>query len=231
VICDFSMDTFKKYIFRPRVFALIFMAILVSLIFWIIPRWHPMYDYLVGQFGELVSYNYLLAIILFVALGALAAMMSFFTHAPLVPFASEVWGKPLTFTFIVLGWLIGALLAYMIGYRLSGFLHRFKIFGKISEYQQRLSGRTGLLLIFLFRFAVSSEVASYTLGIIRYPFWKYMIITGIAEFPFAFVTLFGTRALVHQRPAVFFGLIIFALAGILLAMKLFSRRLKDERNS
>jgi len=45
---------------------------------------------------------------------------------------------------------------------------------------------------------------------------------GVAEFPFAFVTLFGTRALVHQRPILFFSLAAVALAGIWLAMRVFT---------
>lgn len=210
--------------------ALVLVGVLILAgAFWYVSDIQVVIDWLTEIFGVAVAYDNTFAAVVFTGLAALSAMLSFFTSTPLVPIAAALWGNTFTVTLLIVGWFIGGCIAYWIGYGFSQLIERMSIFRTVKHYQEQLGSSNEFLLAFLFRFAVPAEIGAYTLGILRYPFWRYAIITFIAEAPFSIITIYGTNALVERHPALFIVIIFAGLLVVSTFVYLFHRRLKKVR--
>jgi uncharacterized membrane protein YdjX (TVP38/TMEM64 family) len=201
----------------------------VASLFTVLGQYFNVADWLRQTFLDLVGYNYLLAAAVFVALAAFSAVFTFFTSTPLVPIASAIWGKGFTLALLFGGWIIGAIIAYFIGHLLSHFLARFKVFKKIKRYRDQLGDGSSFLLVLLFRLAVPAEIASYTLGLLRYRFDHYMIATLISDLPFAVLAIYSSSALLGPHPMLFALFMLGGLIAITLFLYLFHVQLKKIR--
>ncbi|PIR87015.1 MAG: hypothetical protein COU11_02175 [Candidatus Harrisonbacteria bacterium CG10_big_fil_rev_8_21_14_0_10_49_15] len=188
--------------------------------------WQRMYDSLLTFFEGVVVSNEPLAVLVFVLLTVLSAMLSFFSSTPLVPIANDLWGRPATFVLVMVSWVVGAIFAYWVGLYFSRFIRHFKIFRRIDAWRNQLEGRTEFWLVFLFRFAMPAEIASYTLGVLRYPFWSYFWITIVTDFPFAILAVYISSALVDQKPFLFIGLSSLGILIITLMAYFLYKRLR-----
>ncbi|MDX2056213.1 MAG: hypothetical protein SFV24_00295 [Gemmatimonadales bacterium] len=129
----------------------------------------------------------------FVALGALSAMVAFFSTAVLVPPAVAAWGQAGTVALLWLGWMLGGVASYLIG-RGPGVLAARGLVSeaRLAGYQRRIGAGAPFSLVLLFQLALPSEIPGYVLGVVRYPLAKYLVALAIAELPYALgVTLAG----------------------------------------
>ncbi len=181
------------------------------------------------QFAGLVGFNKVIAAVVFVLLAAVSEILSFFTSTPLIPIAVALWGKTITLCFLFGGWLFGAIVGYYIAYAASHLLKEFKIFKKIEHYRNQIGDSSEFLLMTLFRLAVPSEVGVFTLGFLRYNFWRHLILVFIADLPFAILAIYSSTALVGPHPIVFALLIGVGLIAMSIFIYLFHRRLKKLR--
>jgi len=171
--------------------------------------------------------NQIFVIAVFIVLAAFSAMLSPFSSIPFVPVMIMVWGNVLTAIFLLIGWLMGEVLAYFIGYY-AGYpvVRQLSSFEKIKYYKEKLSKKTEFFLVLLFRFSMPAEIPGYALGIIRYNFNKYLLATFIAELPFAFVVSYASNALVENRPAIFMIFVILSFLFFGSALYLFNKKLR-----
>jgi len=168
--------------------------------------------------------NQLLGAAVFIILAAFSAMFSFFSSVPLIPIAVMAFGKNASIALLILGWMLGDVGAYFLGYSLGyNLASRYIPLGKIRYYEKKLSKRTEFWLVFIFRYAVPSEIAGYTLGILRYDFLRYFIITFLAEFPFAVIYIYSGDALVRKNLFIFTALIFLSAAIIALMSYVFGK--------
>jgi len=212
--------------FNRRNLAVVFLALAVALIFSYLGRLHDINAWIGVTFGDLIGYNYFLAGAVFFFLSVVASMLSFFTSVPLIPVAVTLWGKGITFWLLLGGWMIGAVLGYYLAFAVSPILRRFSIFQKIDRYRRQLDGTSEFLLVTLFRLAVPGEIGIYTLGLLRYPFWKHLVISFIADLPFAILAIYSSTALVGTQPMNFVLLMIVGLLIISVTAYFFHLRLK-----
>lgn len=204
-----------------------FIIILVAFLFWSSYSLQNIFYETVLSIEEYAAQNGLLVALIFVGLSALSAMLSPFSSAPFVPAAILLWGNSLAATLLFLGWIIGSIGAYSIGfYARHSFMKELPSSEKIRYYREHLSEKTKFLLVLLFRMAMPAEIPGYVLGIVRYNFWKYLLATAIAELPFALITVFASEALINKRPFVFTALVALAFLTIGLVFYFFQKRLK-----
>jgi uncharacterized membrane protein YdjX (TVP38/TMEM64 family) len=144
-----------------------------------------------------------------------SAMLAFASSAVLVPSASLVWGKLVTFLLLWGGWLTGAIAAFGIGNRARPLLIYLGYKGKLEEYQQFASKRMKFWAVLLFCIAVPSEVPGYLFGGVRYPFLKFLCAVAIAEAIYAFGLVVAGIHLVAAKP-----LPLLATVGILILIAL-----------
>ena len=167
--------------------------------------------------------------VIFVLLAAFSAMFSLFSSVPLVPIATVVFGNFFTGLLLCVGWLLGDMAAYAIGssagYRI---VSRFISMDRAEYYKKRLSGRSQFWIVFIFRFALPSEVTGYTLGVLRYHFGKYALATALSEIPFAFLAVYSSEALIQRRLALFLGLITAGVLVTVLMLALLKKQLNND---
>lgn len=152
--------------------------------------------------------------VLFVVYAALGAMLAFVSSSVLVPVAIYAWGEEVAFLLLWLGWLLGGVASYGIG-RVLGrpMLRGLASASQIASYERRIGAKAGFALVFLFQVAMPSEIPGYVLGLLRYPFARYLLILGLAELPYAIGVTYLGGALINGQ-MVRFALV--ALGGLAL---------------
>lgn len=182
---------------------------------------------IVSFFGVFFIENPVLGVVIFLILGAFSSMLSLFSSAPLVPIGIMVWGNFLTVIFLLIGWMIGSIFAYYIGwYAVYPAVKNLIPFEKIEHYRNKLSERLEFEIILMFRMAMPAEVASYALGSLKYDFGKYIFATLITELPFAVLTVYLGDTLLKSQFVLFLILltVLFIIMGFMFL--LLRKRLK-----
>lgn len=196
-----------------RTLLIIGILIAVTLLFWYSLSLQEAFYDIVSFFEVYVRQNEILGILVFVLTAALAALLSPFTNLPLIPVAVALWGAALTALLLLAGWLLGAVIAYFIG-RYIGYpavryivsAERFDSWLRVVKVHMRFS------MMFLLRLALPAELG-YAFGVIRYHFWKYVLLTFLAELPFVIITTYASEAILLGERVQSFGLI--ALMGVI----------------
>ena len=72
---------------------------------------------------------------------------------------------------------------------------------------------------------MSVEIPGYTLGSLRYSFWKYFLAIFCAELSFAIISVYAGEALLAQNPILLISLIFAGFLIIAIMFAFFRRRL------
>lgn len=178
---------------------------------------------------RLIAANPTIGALLFVVFAALSAMLAFVSVAVIVPVAVYTWGEPLSALLLWSGWLLGGLIAYTIGRYLGRpmvmWLTANTALRQVERYLRR---DTPFILVLLFQLALPSEIPGYLLGLMRYHPLKYLVSLGIAELPYALLTIHLGASFVERHSAIvlWVGLLLMVLsiaAFMLLRKQLFGR--------
>lgn len=182
---------------------------------------------LLAQFNEK---NSALGRAIFYILAGLSIILGPFTSAPLVPSAVVIWGLPQTLFLLISGWLTGNIISYFIG-RFLGSSLVVKIVGKqkLEDWSKTAKSDLGFWPLFLFRLATPSETG-YFFGILHYSFPKYMLMTFIAELPFAFLTVYASNAFITSGWTAFVILAALWTLIIFLSVRAY-KKYKGEKSS
>lgn len=183
-----------------------------------------------GSIGDYFRENRILGGFIFTFVSAAAVLLSPFSSVPLVPSAIMAWGNFLTFWFLYLGWIIGGIVAYFVGsFFRERIIKRFITLEKVEYYKERISANSQFWLVLLFRLAIPSEAASYTLGIIRYHFWKYLIITILTEIVFALFVVYSGAILLSGKILYFGAVLLAGGAAVYFLYRYVQHRLKKQK--
>ncbi|MCR4306854.1 MAG: VTT domain-containing protein, partial [Candidatus Yonathbacteria bacterium] len=107
----------------------------------------------------------------------------------------------------------GDVIAYFIGRYIGYPAVRYIISGKrFDAWLSAVRVHTSFSKMFILRLALPAELG-YAFGVIRYPFWKYVLLTFFAELPFVIIVTYASEAILLGERLQFFGLI--ALIGII----------------
>ncbi len=165
-----------------------------------------------GAVSSYIIENEVIGVVVFIFFAAFSAVLSPLSSIPAVPFAVLAWGETLTFIFLIVGWIIGALISYAVGkYGLHVLFRRILPLKKMEIYQKKFSEHSEFILVVLFRLALPSEVTGLVLGSLRYNFTKYLAATIISEIPFALVVVYSSGALIFSD---FLGLFLWIAIGV-----------------
>lgn len=141
-----------------------------------------------------------LGALLFLLLAAISAMLAFVSIAILVPVAVYVWGEPFSMLLLWVGWIMGGAAAYGIA-RLLGrrFVQWLTADSALNRLEHRLRPDTPFSLILIFQLGLPSEIPGYVLGLVRYPFGRYLLALAIVEVPYTIATIYLGVGLVDAR--------------------------------
>ena len=149
----------------------------------------------------------------FVALAATSSMLAFVSIALVIPIAVFTWGGTATVGLLWAGWVLGGIATYCMGKLLGRPVARWLAAGDaLRRWEQRLPRDAPLWLIVVLQLALPSELPGYVLGLLRYPFGRYVTALGLAELPYAVATVRLGASFVEGRSDVILS------TGILLAL-------------
>jgi uncharacterized membrane protein YdjX (TVP38/TMEM64 family) len=161
--------------------------------------------------------------VLFVLLAAVSAMFAFVSIAVVIPLAVYVWGNALSLALLWAGWILGGAIAYGIARYLGRPVVRWltdRALGKIERY---VGPSTPFRVVLLLQIGLPSEIPGYVLGLVKYPFGRFLLALGLAELPYTVATVYLGAGFVEAKS----GLVLavgFALAGLSLAAFYLLRR-------
>jgi uncharacterized membrane protein YdjX (TVP38/TMEM64 family) len=99
----------------------------------------------------------------------------------------------------------------------------------LARYEDRISHHTPFGIVLLAQFALPSEIPGYLLGVVRYPFARYLAALGIVEVIYGVATVYLGIGVVERRVAP----VMAAAAALVLvstwAVYTLGRRLARER--
>jgi uncharacterized membrane protein YdjX (TVP38/TMEM64 family) len=147
-----------------------------------------------------------LGISVFVLFAAASAMLAFVSSAVIVPVGIYTWGTAVSMLLLWTGWILGGVSAYGLSrYFGRAVVRAISTGAALERYENRLSRRAPFGLVLLFQLAVPSEVPGYLLGLLRYPFGKYLAAVALAELPYAVATIYLGAGFIERRTTVLVG--------------------------
>ena len=211
-----------------RIFGLIFLCLLVL----IITRSDTLFsglEKLLVITEDSISQSPVLGMFLFVLFSMLSAMLAFFSSAILVPVGVHTWGMATCFVLLWIGWFLGGLAAYAIGYFAGGSVVALLVGEKrLQGFKDQLKRRAHFLHILLFQAALPSEVPGYVLGTVKFRLSYYLAALAITELPYALGTVYLGESFLQRDMKVFVLIlsigIIFALAAYQLYRRLATKK-------
>lgn len=151
--------------------------------------------------------------LLFILLAAVSAMFAFVSIAVVVPLAVYVWGNALTLLLLWAGWIAGGAAAYCISRFLGRPVVHWLTDRTLDRIERHLGPDTPFRLIVLLQLGLPSEIPGYVLGLVRYPFGRYMAALALAELPYALATVYLGAGFVSARVGVVLS-VGFALVAL-----------------
>lgn len=183
-------------------------------------------DVLAVSRGVIVEYP-VLGALLFVLLAAISAMFAFVSIAILVPVAVYVWGEPLSMLLLWVGWILGGATAYGIA-RLLGrrVVHWLTAASALNRLEHRLRPDTPFSLILLFQLGLPSEIPGYVLGLVQYPFGRYLLALAIVELPYTIATIYLGAGVVGAKGGLVLAIGLSAVVLSVGAFYLLRKRMR-----
>ncbi len=136
-----------------------------------------------------------LGIAVYILVMMTAVIVAPFETLPLLPVAVTIWGTNLAAIFTIIGWTIGALVAFGLarsfGQRI---ICRFVSKCDLDEWRVILPKKGIFWLIILARIILPVDIISYAVGLFTKTHWfPYLIATLIGIIPFAYIFAYGAN--------------------------------------
>ena len=153
---------------------------------------------------EVIQTHPVSGLFVFLALAVISAMFAFFSSAILLPAAIHVWGAPAAFGLLWLGWFVGGITAYTISRWLGrDVVALFLPLARLERYERRLSAEATWMHVFALHVMIPSEIPGYVLGLLRFPFLRYVSVLALVEIPFAAAAVFLGHTFVQGNVVLF----------------------------
>ncbi|MDC1205229.1 VTT domain-containing protein [Candidatus Pacebacteria bacterium] len=185
----------------------------------------------VNDLKALINEGGLYGYVMFVLLLIVATVLMPVTVMPIIPMSSAVFGPFPTAILSIVGWTLGAVIAFFVArYIGRPVLERFVSMKRIDAIGESLPTKYRFITIVLLRLTIPVDIASYALGLTKsVHITEYILATiiGVSWFSFAFAYL-GDALLTGNMPLFIelgaFSLLIFIAGWYMLR----SQKLKAE---
>jgi len=164
---------------------------------------------------------------LFLVLSALSAMLSFFSSAAIVPVGVYVWGARTTSLLLWSGGVSGGIAGYWLARTLGRrVVKRLVPEAPFRRYETFFRTKAHWRSILLFRIALQSELPSYVLGLLRYPFRRYLPMIMLAELPYVLFAVYLGEAFIEGSGALFVAALGAGVLFTVLAFRSLQREMQ-----
>jgi uncharacterized membrane protein YdjX (TVP38/TMEM64 family) len=206
------------------------LVIVVGIVVAASTRLHDLTETAVTSLAGLLDRHPALGVLAFVGLAAVSAMMAFVSSVVIVPVAVHHWGPVITAMLLWIGWFVGGLAAYTISRYLGGpAVRRLVGEDRVKHFEEQITARAPVVVVFLFQLALQSEIPAYVLGTARYPLPKYLLALGAAELPIAIATVMLGSGFLNRQYWLMVGVGVIGIGVMSLAIRALHRRLAHAR--
>lgn len=166
---------------------------------------------------EMASFKGSAGILFYVLITIVAVVVAPISTFPLLPLAVSMWGSFSAALFSIIGWSIGAAIAFGLARRFGKpFIAKIVSLEKIQRIEKLIPEGNIFASILLLRMAVPVDVLSYGLGLFSsVPFKLYIVATIIGISPFAFIFSYAVLFPIWLNVLFFF----FAIAIVTISYK------------
>ncbi|MHB1313398.1 MAG: TVP38/TMEM64 family protein [Gemmatimonadaceae bacterium] len=161
--------------------------------------WHRVLLEVLGVAERLIHEHPQGGMLVFLGLAVLSAMLAFFSSAVFVPVGVYAWGAQVTLLLLWAGWIVGGVAGYWMARTLGRRLGRWLAPSESVARYDAFAARANWRVVLLFQLALPSELPSYVLGFVRYPFVRYLTAVMVAELPFAVIAVYLGDALLKRH--------------------------------
>jgi uncharacterized membrane protein YdjX (TVP38/TMEM64 family) len=145
----------------------------------------------------------------------------------LVPIGVFVWGPTTTAALLWIGGVSGGTAGYWIARTLGRrIVKRLVPEAPFRRYERFFRERARWQTILLFRVALQSELPSYVLGALKYPFPRYLPMMILAELPYVLLATYLGEALI-ERKRLFIVALVLGVGLTVVAFRALQREMKD----
>jgi len=187
--------------------------------------WHRALLEMLGVAERLIHEHPRGGMFVFLALAVLSAMLAFFSSAVVVPVGVYAWGAQVTLLLLWTGWTVGGVAGYWMARTLGRRLGRWLATSESIARYDAFAARATWPVVLLFQLALPSELPSYVLGFVRYPFVRYLTAVMIAELPFALIAVYLGDALLKRHALEISITLVLALVLSTILWRAIQRRL------
>ena len=160
--------------------------------------------------------------IVYVILTILSIVVAPVSAMPLMPIASALWGWVATGILSIIGWTIGAWIAFVLARKYGvSLVSKLVDLKKIQVFEKLIPEKHLFLGIVIFRMVIPVDGLSYFLGLfskIKLRTYLLATIIGITPFAFAFAYL-GTVPVYYQLIALVIGTTLFVIGWLAYSKK------------
>ena len=163
----------------------------------------------------------LFSMFLYVFIVVVAIVIAPVSAMPLLPIASNLWGWFLAAVLSIIGWTMGAVIAFEIARRYGvPLVKKFIHLEKIHRIEKLIPKKNIFWSIVFLRIVLPVDILSYALGLFsKISKKRYILATIIGVTPFALIFAYlGKMPIHYQIIALSIGIIIF-LSGWFMAIK------------
>lgn len=164
-----------------------------------------------NELKSLVQHDQILGMFIYVFLNTLSVVIAPLSTLPLIPLASTIWGWAISGILSVIGWLLGAEIAFLLArYFGKPLIQKIISIQKIEEFEKQIPEKNLFFTVVFLRMFVSVDLLSYALGIFsNMKNTQYIFATLLGILPSAFIYAYtGTLPFVYQIAALLFGSIV-----------------------
>jgi len=164
---------------------------------------------------EIIELNGLLGMIIYVLLEVTSIVIVPITTFPLLPIAVVLWGSFIAAILNVIGWMIGAAIAFSLARKYGRHLVSRVIKKKYITHLEKLVPEKNIFWsIVILRVSIPTDILSYVLGLFtNISISTYLIATFFGLIPFAFIFAYSVNlpiwyqisALVFSASLIYYG--------------------------
>ena len=169
-------------------------------------------DYLSNGIGGMFLYVFIIIV---------AVVIAPVSATPLLPIASNSWGWIFAGVLSIIGWSIGATIAFSLARKYGiWMISRWVNLGKLHRIEKLIPKRNLFLSVVFLRMALPVDILSYALGLFsKMSLRSYILATIIGITPFAFILAYlGSVTLIIQLTFLFIGVVVL-FVGYSMAIK------------
>ncbi len=186
--------------------------------------------------NEMILLKGITGVSMYFLITTLAVVVAPVSTLPLLPLAVTLWGPGLAAIVSIIGWLVGAGLAFGIARRFGqGLVYKFINPRNIKKWDTAFPKQNLFWFVVLARFVLPIDIISYVVGLFTTMSWlPYLIATFIGITPFAFIFAYGSELPISLQAAIglmVLLLVIFGYNNMRKQWQLFRKDSKDQQSA